>query len=678
MVRSLVFLFVAAVLAPAPAKAQDDQIQRGPVPDWVVPSELMPVPDDASGLVFVRRQDALAHVDERGQSQYQGYRIRILHPNALQIGNISTAWNPASGPPVVHLLKVHRGSETIDVLATTSFEILRREDQLEAAKLDGILTAVLRVPDLRVGDELEVGLTTRLNDPTLGNHAAGVLFLGPSPGPGRYRLGLSWDKGLKPSVKMTSDMAAIARPRDGGVDFAFDNPAMLTPPKDAPARYQWQRVVEFTDFADWATISRHFAPLFAKAARIPDGSPLAAEADRIAAAHARPLDRAAAALKLVQQDVRYIYVGLGNGNLTPATAEETWQRRYGDCKGKTALLLGLLARLGIEAEAVLANNSGADDGLDERLPNPAMFDHVLVRVRIDGTAYWLDGTLPAVVPPGRAPAVPYRWILPLTAQGGAMQNIEWRPSNRPDEITLVEIDARDGFDQPARVTNTTIARGVAGLQQQMQFSGLTPDQLVNGMRQQIVGSTWQTVDDVKWHYDQKAEASILTIRGTWEIDWDDDSDGGKSLALPGGGFNPPEKRLRPADQNQDLPFYNAPEFSCHVTTLRMPSATNAANWTFKSGFDTHIFGKNYYRAFDVRDGSIRMIRGYRVEQQEIDAASARQDNGRIAAFDNSKGWAFYRPEGGSVANPVRKFVPATYDIDWTGDTVPCLSPTATR
>src|SRR3546814_20748642 len=56
------------------------------------------------------------------------------------------------------------------------------------------------------------------------------------------------------------------------------------------------------------------------------------EAARIAAAHSAPLDRASAALKLVQRDVRYIYVGLGNGNLTPATAEATWQRRYGDCE----------------------------------------------------------------------------------------------------------------------------------------------------------------------------------------------------------------------------------------------------------------------------------------------------------------------------------------------------------
>ena len=87
---------------------------------------------------------------------------------------------------------------------------------------------------------------------------------------------------------------------------------------------------------------------------------------------------------------------------------------------------------------------------------------------------------------------------------------------------------------------------------------------------------------------------------------------------------------------------------------------------------------NYYRAFDLRDGAIRMIRGLRVEQPEIDAARARRDNGRIAGFDNSKGWIFYEPLDGVPPSPTRKVVPATYDIDWTADTVPCLSPATMR
>src|SRR3546814_10241882 len=60
-----------------------------------------------------------------------------------------------------------------------------------------------------------------------------------------------------------------------------------------------------------------------------------------------------------------------------------------------------------------------------------------------------------------------------------------------------------------------------------------------------------------------------------------------------------------------------------------------------------------------------MIRCLRVDSQEIVAASARRDNGRIEAFDNSNGWIFYNPLRGASPSAARKVVPATYDIDWT-------------
>ncbi|HEX8057337.1 MAG TPA: transglutaminase, partial [Novosphingobium sp.] len=107
--RILPWAITAAVLVHGTAYADNNQVQTGPVPNWATPSELMPVPDNASGLVFVRRQDILIHLDEKGQEQYFGYRIKILHPNALQIGNLSISWNPASGAPVIHTIKVYRG-----------------------------------------------------------------------------------------------------------------------------------------------------------------------------------------------------------------------------------------------------------------------------------------------------------------------------------------------------------------------------------------------------------------------------------------------------------------------------------------------------------------------------------------------------------------------------------------
>lgn len=666
-------MLLAATLAHGPAFAKNDQVERGPAPRWVKTSDPLPVPAEASGLVFVRNQDIQVHLDEQGQLHYTGYRIKILHANALQAGNLSIAWDPASGAAVVHSIKVHRGSEVIDALNDTTFEILRREDQLEAAMLDGTLTAVARIADLRVGDELEFAHTVRFKDPTVGNKDAGLLYLPPVTPPGRYRMGLSWDEGQQPTIKMTDDLTPVAQKDERAVEIRFDNPVNLTPANDAPPRFYWQRIVEFSDYPQWSEISRRFAPLYDKASNLSASSSIKKEASRIAAAHVAALDRATAALKLVQQDVRYIYVGLDGGNLTPATADETWQRRYGDCKGKTVLLLALLAELGIEAEPVLANNAGNDDGLNERLPNPQMFDHVLVRARIDGKVYYLDGTLPPVAQPSPAPTLPYRWILPLTAEGSDIERLEWRPPSVPDEVTLFEIDARAGFDQPARISRTTIVRGIDGLRQQVQFSSVTPAELLSGMRQQAIGDTWQTIEEAKWKYDQKAQASVLTISGTGKVDWDDDGEGARSIALPGGGFSPPNKRLRAADQDQNLPYFNKSEYSCFVTTVRIPSNTKIDHWASKSGFSTNLFGRNYYRAFSFKDGSVRMVRGSRVEQQEIDAVIAKRDNERIASFDNSMGYIFYDPTSQNYETESDTKVPATFEIDWTGETVPCLA-----
>ena len=662
---------LACALISSVAYAQAPQVRVGAVPAWVTPSALLAVPDKVDGPLFTRRQDVLVHLGPKQQAQYLGYRVKILQPAALQLGNLQIVWDPAADAPIVHEVTIFRDGQTVEVLQHATFEVLRREDQLEQAQLDGRLTAVLRVPDLRVGDELGVAVTTFSRDPTPNRKESGALVLPQAVAAGRYHLGLSWEAGQAPRVKPTADMAPAMTKGVRAVDFRFDNPPILTPPKDSPPRYAWQRAVEYSEFGDWAEVSRHFAPLFVKASALPAGSAVKQEAARIAAAHARPFDRAAAALKLVQQDVRYIYVGLDGGNLLPATADETWRRRYGDCKGKTTLLLALLAELGVPAEAVLINSTGADDGLDQRLPSVQFFDHVLVRARIDGTAYWLDGTLPPVATPATRAVYPIRWALPLSEPGTGLEAQAWGAPSTPEAIHLFEFDARAGFDKPARIVSTEITRGLPGLLKYLQFSAVTPGQLLEAFRQQGIGDVWQSIDDVKWHYDEKARASILTISGSGTITWEDDDGGGKSLALPGGGFSPPDRRVRGSDQASDAPYYSKPEYDCHVTTVRLPTSTLPQQWSSKASFDQRLFGREYHRAWQLRDGAIRMVRGLRIEQPEIDVVTAQRDNARIPKFDNSMGYIFYNPASQKAAVGGGETTPATYDFDWTADDVPC-------
>ncbi|WP_404482686.1 hypothetical protein [Novosphingobium sp. BL-52-GroH] len=41
---------------------------------------------------------------------------------------------------------------------------------------------------------------------------------------------------------MAPDMAEVAQASANAIDYRLDNPAALTPPKDAPPRFLWQRV----------------------------------------------------------------------------------------------------------------------------------------------------------------------------------------------------------------------------------------------------------------------------------------------------------------------------------------------------------------------------------------------------------------------------------------------------
>lgn len=62
------------------------------------------------------------------------------------------------------------------------------------------------------------------------------------------------------------------------------------------------------------------------------------------------------------------------------------------------------------------------------------------------------------------------------------------------------------------------------------------------------------------------------------------------LLCLGGGFNLPEKRVRPADQDQDVPFYKKPEFDCLVTSVRFPLTTKPEQWTHKENIETAFLG----------------------------------------------------------------------------------------
>jgi tetratricopeptide (TPR) repeat protein/transglutaminase-like putative cysteine protease len=496
--------------------------------------------------------------------------IRIQTPQGLGAGNISFPWRPGTDMLTIHTLLIRRGDQVIDVLASgQTFSIVRREANLESAMLDGVLTANIQPEGLQVGDQIEVAASLTTRDPVTPDH---VEFLGQgwdSSPLARAHFSMQWPDALPIRIRQGGGLPTLRPIRRGGttsVNMTLDDVRPLTVPNGAPPRFAIGRVIEATDLASWAELAALMAPLYETASRMPEEGPLQTELARIRAASTDPVARAEAALALVQDRVRYVALSMGEGGLLPADAQTTWARRYGDCKGKTALLLALLHALGIEAEPV-AVSVAMGDGLDERLPLVTLFDHVLVRARVAGRTYWLDGTRTGDRRLESLPVPPFRWGLPLVRQGAALVRLIPPPLDRPNHVLRIEVDASAGFEAPAPARTETIARGDQAIALNLALASLTAE-----MRDQALRDYWRRQFDdfeirsTEASFDQATGEQRLLAQGTMRL-----SAAGGTYASVAASLGSEADFSRQPGPGADAPFAIAYPFYTSVTeTLRLP------------------------------------------------------------------------------------------------------------
>jgi tetratricopeptide (TPR) repeat protein len=86
---------------------------------------------------------------------------------------------------------------------------------------------------------------------------------------------------------------------------------------------------------------------------------------------------------------RYIAISFGIGRYQPHAAAEILANQYGDCKDKHTLLAVLLNAVGIRAYPALINSGMA---VDEDVPSPGQFNHVISVVGKGSTLSWMDTT----------------------------------------------------------------------------------------------------------------------------------------------------------------------------------------------------------------------------------------------------------------------------------------------
>ena len=388
---------IALLLFPPPALRAQTAYRIGPPPPWVHPLAVdLSAPPPAGRvtngyeMLLVDRQES---VGLPGVERFRHVAYRLLDESAVQeYSQIELVFDPSYERLTLHAVTVVRNGRTMNQLKADRIRVAQRETEMDYQVIDGSLSLVLLLEDVQPGDVVEYSYTRSGLNPVFAGHYMTRFSLEETVPLRRLEFRLLWphDRPLfvrRYQTAVEPSMTATGPYREYVWAERDVPPKVLEP--DLPEWYDPMAEIQLSDFASWRQVAAWGDTLFASTDPVPRA--LAARLARIRATHASQEERTLAALRFVQDQVRYLGVEIGVNSHRPYPPATVLQRGYGDCKDKVLLLVTMLRALGVPAWPALVSTQYAGRVRDFH-PTAGVFDHAIVRADVQGRTFWLDPT----------------------------------------------------------------------------------------------------------------------------------------------------------------------------------------------------------------------------------------------------------------------------------------------
>ncbi|MEA3173589.1 MAG: hypothetical protein QOF42_1000, partial [Gammaproteobacteria bacterium] len=362
-----------------------------PIPPWV---ESTTIPDVNKPQPIVIRLADTQYLVGQVPAVYVRRATFINDAASLTaVGRFSISFAPEYEHVQLHSIHIHRADGLLDRTTASNIRFLQREQDLEQGVYSGRVTASILISDLRVGDTLDVSYSIYGQNPVFSGKYTGIAGWDQSYPTLFRRVVLNHPVERKVDWRMVGDrpsqpIVPKETVRDGIRKIAFEEHFMPETVSEANVFSDFFafRFLQFSEFSSWSEVANWASGLFQTQASSSDELQLVLRKIR---ALSSDEERVTAALEFVQSEIRYFSVSLGESSHRPAPPDVVLQRRYGDCKDKSFLLISLLRELGIQSKPVLLQ-IGRRTGLDKTLPSAQFFDHAIVQVTLNGKALFLD------------------------------------------------------------------------------------------------------------------------------------------------------------------------------------------------------------------------------------------------------------------------------------------------
>jgi hypothetical protein len=141
-------------------------------------------------------------------------------------------------------------------------------------------------------------------------------------------------------------------------------------------------------FGDAGDLYNWYNFLYKKCVNKPDE--LKAKVTELIKGKANDLEKVKSIFYWVQDNIRYIAFEDGLAGFIPATVQDVFKSKYGDCKGMANLMTEMLKLAGLEAYMTWIGTRHIP--YDYTLPSLAVDNHCISTVILGGKEYFLDGT----------------------------------------------------------------------------------------------------------------------------------------------------------------------------------------------------------------------------------------------------------------------------------------------
>ncbi|HEX8697279.1 MAG TPA: DUF3857 domain-containing protein, partial [Myxococcaceae bacterium] len=347
--------------------------------------------DDAAGTLYLLT-DEQVRVTGKTVERYRHMAHQVLSTGGVEeASNVSVDFDPTYERLTLHGVWRIRNGDRQDVLRPAEVKVIQQETELQLQLYNGTLSVVSFLRDVRVGDTIEVAYTLEGANPVFAGRFADMVEAGFSVPVVHWSYRLLWPEKrplfIREHGKVEASHTEFLRQGVRELTWERQNTAPIVRDDRVPAWYPAYPWLQISEYETWGEVARWASTLF----QVPTRSKEMEEQVQLFAKEPTPEKRFLAALRFVQDEVRYLGIEMGPNSHQPHPPHEVFARRFGDCKDKSLLLVTLLQGLGIQARPALVNTY-LKHGLDSWHPTWRAFDHAIVRATVDGREYWVDPT----------------------------------------------------------------------------------------------------------------------------------------------------------------------------------------------------------------------------------------------------------------------------------------------